>query len=418
MAKLLFLIILLNVMVVPAAAQEEVTVEPLSEFLGISPQYLRNAVVSPDAAMLAWSDEDGLCIYTFANETTDCTAFPELYRGQEPMTWSPDGAYLAFTENFFVQLREPDIWLFDVEARMFFNRTDDGQIGGILREPEGDRPRYIDTLPTWHPMTGDLYFFRSQDMELFGDDIRTTQLMRIPAEDVPVWAVEPEEFANLTIQFELPWAIYNPSYYTLNGAVAFSPDGTQLAMLVRPNELDSPDWGLWVLSLEDLDLDRLATVEELNLGRPEWVDRPLFPDGLAWAGENLIVSLYSPVDLMFTNHAVYVDTEAGEITPLLDFQGIEQPDFVSPDPETGVPPAFELPRSSVLTPDGKTLLYLNIFEGVGGLSGLVLPPTGDELTRWWETEPTRPYQSIAPSAGESDSVVRVITGGFLVTYGE
>jgi dipeptidyl aminopeptidase/acylaminoacyl peptidase len=402
----------------PAAAQPTVTVEPLSDVINMDGADLRNAVISPDASMLAWSDRDNLCLYSLAEGSTDCTALPELYRGQEPLAWSPDGAYLAFTENFFTQLREPDIWLFDVEAGMFINRTDDGQVNNLLRPPEGDRPRYIDTLPTWNPVTGDLYFFRSEEMELFGDDIRTTQLMRIAAEDVPVWAVEPEEVRNLTLQFDIPFSIYNPDTYTLNGALAFSPDGARLAMLVRPNDRNSPNWGLWLLDIERGDLDRLATVEALNTGLPDRSEMPLFPDGLAWSGENLVVSLYSPsFDVSVpTNQAVYVDVATGDVTPLFDFTDIQPVDLLNVDPATGVTPYFDIPRVSTLTPDGESFLYLNFTpDGVGGLSALALPPRGAAPERLWETEPQPPFRYSAPSAGQDAETVRVVIGGYLVT---
>ncbi len=421
MAKLFLLIVLMGLSIVSVSAQEAVTVEMLSDVTGVSPIELRNAVISPDASMLAWNNREGLCIYTFADGETDCTPFPELYRDDNPMTWSPDSAYLTFTENFFVQFREPDIWLFDVESRMFFNRTDDRQIGNLLRPPDGDRPRYLDVLPTWNPVTGDLYFLRSEEMELFGNNVRTTQLMRIAADDVPVWAVEPEEVLNLTLQFEIPFSIYNPTNYTLNGALAFSPDGTQLAMLVRPNDLQSPDWGLWSYNVESGDLDRLATVEELNAGLPDWLESPLFPEGVAWSGENLVVSLYPFAfdGLLVTNQVVYLDMATGEITPLVDFSGIEQPDLFTTDPATGIAPVFDVPRASVVMPDGSALLYQNVTpDGVAGFSALALPPTSNAPARWWETDPVPPLPLNAPSAGQDGDTVRIVTAGYLVTYGE
>lgn len=420
MVKFYLLIVLMALTIFPVVAQEDIRVETLTDVTGVStPTALRTAVISPDASMLAWSRGVELCIYTFADEETNCTPYPEMYRGDNPLVWSPDSKYLAFTENFFIQLREPDIWLFDLEAGMFFNRTDDGQIREIIRPPEGGRPRYIDTMPTWHPITGDLYFFRSVEMELFGNDIRTTQLMRIAAEDVPVWAVEPEEVANLTMQFDIPFSIYNPPDYTLNGALAFSPDGTQLAMLVRPNQFDSPDWGLWLFELEMGRLRKLASREELNAGLPEWVDEPIYTDGVAWTGENLVVSLVdrSLNTGVSVSQVLYVDTATGEITPLMDFSGIEAPDFFNIDPESGIAPSFDMPRASVLTPDGETLLYLNMStDGVAGFSALALPPNGDAPVRWWETEPVPRLPFNSPSVGTDGDTVRIVTAGYLVTY--
>ncbi|MGH3877307.1 MAG: hypothetical protein ACRDSK_09765 [Actinophytocola sp.] len=63
--------------------------------------------------------------------------------------WSPDGTRIVFTDDFWRQLREPDVWMFDLRTGEVRNLTDDGvaelDLGGA------DPRATVDLLPSWSP---------------------------------------------------------------------------------------------------------------------------------------------------------------------------------------------------------------------------------------------------------------------------
>ncbi|MBZ0288537.1 MAG: hypothetical protein K8I30_13050, partial [Anaerolineae bacterium] len=138
--------------------------------------------LAPDGARAAWAAPDGLCIYTFAEESADCTPWPEMFRPgfdrYHRLNWSPDGSRLAFTENLFVRLNDSDIWVYDLAAGTFTNRTDDGETRVLF---DGPQKRQLDYAPLWAD-DGSLYFFRSAGFQE-GDAMA---LYRLPADsDTP-----------------------------------------------------------------------------------------------------------------------------------------------------------------------------------------------------------------------------------------
>ncbi|MBZ0309538.1 MAG: hypothetical protein K8I82_25975, partial [Anaerolineae bacterium] len=104
-----------------------VEVQFVNDVLGEDGRPPSEAILSPDGSMLAWGARgDGLCVFVFAESATTCTLWPEDYdRTATDLVWSADSQLLAFTESFFLNFREPDLWTFEVATGAFVNRTQD-----------------------------------------------------------------------------------------------------------------------------------------------------------------------------------------------------------------------------------------------------------------------------------------------------
>jgi hypothetical protein len=360
--------------VMPVAAQSEASwrvsnVQSLQELIGGDYTY-HNAILSPDGSMIAWDDVGGVCIYTLADDETDCTPWDGEAEGVRTgrynlPAWSPDSRQIAYTENFFVFFDESDIWTFDVEARTFTNRTDDGYYGGILRNSEFANVA-IDYLPTWNPATGELYFFRSE--------------RRADApEDEPGWSLalyrlgendEAELVRDLTQDVPV---------LSIFRGVAFSPDGTQLAIPVLPADaVENEASGIWLLDLASGAFEQLVTLDELNAVMPEWQQSLSFPFSVHWAHDGLAVLMTNTDYTSYTDDVVYVKLGSGAVKPVIDFRRFESPvDLINARTE-GPAPESDRPLVGVASPDGMAYWYLGltIGPGEGTIYQADLPPNG------------------------------------------
>jgi hypothetical protein len=103
--------------------------------------------LSPDGTHLLRLDSS-LCVTALDGSGERCVSggpHPDALRAQ----WSPDGTKIAFTDDFWRLLREPDVWVFDVRSGELKNLTDDGV--DELRLGERDPAATIDLLPSWSP---------------------------------------------------------------------------------------------------------------------------------------------------------------------------------------------------------------------------------------------------------------------------
>ena len=95
--------------------------------------------------------------------------------------WSPDGTKIAFTDDFYVRLLEPDVWVFDVRTGETRNVTDDGVDKVELGKPDPEET--VDLLPSWSPDGRFVRFARGTS----GAD--TSALMSIDVDDGELAAV-------------------------------------------------------------------------------------------------------------------------------------------------------------------------------------------------------------------------------------
>src|SRR4051794_25838268 len=76
-----------------------------------------SAFLAPDGSRFAYFKGNNLCLYTIAGEEGDCiTLDNDIHMDMDTVRWSPDGAQLAFSENFIQLFRDSDIWLYDTKT--------------------------------------------------------------------------------------------------------------------------------------------------------------------------------------------------------------------------------------------------------------------------------------------------------------
>jgi dipeptidyl aminopeptidase/acylaminoacyl peptidase len=389
-----------------AATWTITSVQSLSELTGSDedPAY---AFLAPDGSALAWGGpEAGIGVYSFADQTATTYPLPEEFRGfgrYSSPAWSPDGNYFAFTESLFDYLYESDIWLLDRTAETITNRTDDAVYGSWLNV---EQPFAIDYLPTWNPLNGDLYFFRTVQPK---DNTYTTELHLMP-----VGRDEAKQVVDLTPDLRLVYSVYRP--------VVISPDGDTLAFIVLGQQLDEPVNGIWTLDLRTAQADQVVTLDELRSGLPAWQtedERALFPETVMWAGDDALVVLSRDVQYVtnISQMAYYIDLTTGETTPITTFTDVEDAEalFVESDES----PLYRMPRSGVVTPDGEMFLFLRHGAGLehAGISAVSLPPDGSPPVEIGEIEDFEIFRAAqSPPAMSSDG--KALIYGYVFQFEE
>ncbi len=337
-----------------------------------------NAALAPDGSALAWYDrgERAICVYTLTTTSTVCAPVPEQWQTQQPLEiyWSPDAAYIAWTGDLFRTFREADIMLYEVATNRLIDATDDGNDDWRLLRPkdEDTGPIWLDAVITWGP-DGYLYFLRDI---LTGPEYER-DLMRSGLYRLDPSSGETEQLRDMTGYFADNWLIYPTyGYSNLEGAIALSPDASQIAYLVRHPDPDDPVSGVYTMTVSGTEEPvQVANFEQLTVGFPDSGNSArIMPLALAWTadGTGLVVLSTNPVYTSGVMLLHYVDLNSGQVTPLFDYSGLDERDmFIAAEGED-FPPAFYAPRTVVLAPDGENLLALHFWEGQIGLSVITL----------------------------------------------
>jgi hypothetical protein len=216
-----------------------------------------DAYLSPDGERIATYAGTELCIYTADGDQEGCAA-DELELDPNSIRWSPDSSRLAYTENYFVYLTEPDIWVLDADSVEATNLTDDGgepHEVNIIDEAESSGAD-IDTTPMWV-------------------DDSTIRFIRGAGDDQPVAVMEistaggdPEEVG--TLDTTAP-----------PGAVAYGSDGGS-AVYERVSESD-----LVRSDLDGGDVETLADANAFSISAsPTGDDVLALPAAVAWLSED------------------------------------------------------------------------------------------------------------------------------------
>lgn len=334
-------------------------------------------LVWPQAEGRFWNREGELCTYTFESAATECAVAPDTFFGYPyAFSWSPDDAYITFTENPIQQGYESDIWIFDPVNQEYTDLTDDGVEGDWVSSDPGSYT--LDYLPMWG-QENEIYFWRSIPNPDFPLSV-TLSIMRVNPE---VGDAELVRDLQGIRGGKLIW--FDDEAWFMDGVSVLSPDGRQVAVLAVSESadagMDASD-GLWLIDLEDESIPprQLVTAEDFQMANPSWAATPLRPSGLSWQadGERLVV-LAQNNDPQVPLVVLYdVDVADGALTPVVDFSTVPDiEDYTAQPGGVGVPPRGYSPWTASLSPENdKLLMYQNI-AGVAGLMVSPLPPTGD-----------------------------------------
>ncbi|MBK8048949.1 MAG: hypothetical protein IPK16_18630 [Anaerolineales bacterium] len=234
---------------------------------------------------------------------------------------------------------------------------------------------------------------------------------------------EPELVRDLTTTFadRLPMFDYEKIY--LDGTSALSPDGETLAVLMTSfDEMGASEQSLWTIDLTDAKSkpQMLADVEDFRAPRPEWAqDFPPQAQGLAWSGDGagIVVMTHSDVGVSMPFQVYqYIDIANGEITPIVDFSGLEEMESYSePAPGSDLPWRVYSPWTASLSPAGDKLLMVNDLSGTVALFTAPLPPAGD-LPGISASADISPMSGVATSSRGAEG--KVVAYGLLLNITE
>lgn len=114
------------------------------------------------------------CVVEVDGSGEQCVDRDEVSGDLNNATWSPDGTKLAFTDDFWRRVLEPDVWVFDVTSGELRNLTDDGVDEYRLSGSNEDAD--LDLLPSWSADGETIRFARGKAKA------ESMELMTVPAD--------------------------------------------------------------------------------------------------------------------------------------------------------------------------------------------------------------------------------------------
>lgn len=337
------------------------------------------ASLSPSGDYLAYYGETGgrrdrvhnICVYTFESASQVCYALPEEFDPYPyDLAWSPDDSLIAFTENPIEFGNESDIWVLAVADGTIQNLTDDGIVGSWR---SADTEVQLDYLPFWGPKDGLLYFWRAVPHGDLTFDLGIYSLSSTG---------EVELVRDVTSEIPSSLPYFKQEEFFLDGPSALSPDGNTVAALM--STMDPMGAVLTSLWLIDISRNAAAPVEAVensgwSTAVPDWQSWPAAPISLSWTSDSKGVVVLETSPDPHTPFMVfdYIDAATNELTPIVDFSGLADPDaYFDIASESGLPWRVYSPWTATLSPQGDKLLMINDLGGAIGVFSAQLPPDG------------------------------------------
>lgn len=352
--------------------------------------------LSPDGENIAYVNKKwrSLEIYSIKNETTKEYTMPETFKGPVAgkLAWSPSGKYIAFTENFFVYLNDPDIWVFNVESGEFTDLTDDGGNYNLLKDADQVQ---LDYLPIWG-RDDVLYYFHAEKRQQSDGDTYSCELYRL------IIGNQPELLFDLTAEM--------PGFSVCKSAVV-SPDGNYLAIPHIGRNKNDPLNGIWILDLKNGNRAHIAAMKNLSGGLADWmVEDSSINDlsGIAWTEDSkgVVTAFLNRKSFGRWQIFYYTDIKTGKTISLSDFHDIKSSSDFTVENEKSVM------RECFLAPDGVTLIYLQHDYQTGKIQAfsLLLASNKNRPEIAGETE----YSPWMP--GDEEYISHVAKNGVALSY--
>jgi hypothetical protein len=308
-------------------------------------------VLDPTGQWVAWL-ERGDTLKVFDVRTADVRAIPlpEFLKPVTEFEWSPDGMRVVMTENVFLYLYEPDVWIVDLTAPSVANCTNDLVFGSVLDSEE----RVVDFLPTWRSAES-IAFIRPSGEDLHGPaEMRTTHVTSCgsidqsssPDASQTLWPL-PEEF---------------PSAFQIFRSPAWSPDGTRVAIITQDLTFSGTTNGIWILNAQTGAVERFVPTAVFDVGFPEWFDASrIVPQDLAWMddGAHLLVFVEDPIGSLPRMNLFLIDTATGSVEPIADYHRYETKLAFFESDTTDTTGTIEVPLQAVVLPEAAGFLTLH-----------------------------------------------------------
>lgn len=238
----------------------------LNELMG-DEHTLFKTTLSPDGNHIVWIEAEELCFHDLEENATNCYAWAwhpsfmayQLGHRNIFMHWSPDGRYIALSQDPFLQRYDADIWIFDTIDKTFKNLTEDnfdGQTIGSL--VPNNLP--VDYMPLWLSRN-EILFFRSTAVQDLGQAEESGYFY----EGLSLMSLSIE---NGEINFVMDLSFEMLAGYS---AAATSPSGNHLAIIGREivdNPLTDRRFGLWVVDLENQSTLKLSSQSDWESAFP------------------------------------------------------------------------------------------------------------------------------------------------------
>jgi Tol biopolymer transport system component len=314
--------------------------------------------LSPDGAWIAGlEDRSSICLFSLVDEESRCQAVPlDGSILAESITWSPDSSAIAFSLDALPTLRNSDIFVLDVAGADLVDLTPDPAnsgtpegtappaVGGshVMRpdDARGDEAFWMDLFPAWSPDGTELIFARHSVPD------GLLQIMRMPRTGDEVEAIV--DLASNEVSF-----ILGPILWLEDDAIIFSGAGSHGG--IRETSLATGNTRM-ILSAEDPDVPDAVAVS-VSADR-EWL------------------SVYSNRNVQRGNVEAFfalVERETGEI---LIFTFAEGPDqFVNVVPRFGPEGRY---IATTMTGNPQSVLIWDIATGRSP-AGVSLPGDGPDL---------------------------------------
>lgn len=326
------------------SAQDAPIWKPLhvQDMRAIIPRDVYTYALAPNGTTVAWfEDKHGLCVLRLEVSQTTCVPLPNSFEWMPTrLVWSPDSTRIAFTEDLQYNGEESDLWFFDVTAKTFTNRTDDGITGNDWLVKAHSAPQ--DFLPIWSPVSDDVYFFRVQAA---AEENMSLALYRLLPAGNPQLVGKIADHVILWTQTH----------------AAIAADGTTIAFTVPNYEPDNPFEGIWRMQLNNGKLEEIASPSNLRVGFPGWYDTSgVLPSDFAAIDGGWVVDLtdntYAPA---IPHNVVYLNPGVHRIAPLFGLSDLPTQDKVYEVDKHGQVPADIIPMTGAISAQNHLYFYFH-----------------------------------------------------------